>query len=56
MGDGYGDDEHQRAEANIDAAESTLGSYLVLETVPDRDFGSGSGSKPNCCQTGGPGG
>jgi len=27
----------------------------VLETVPDRHFGSGSGSKPNRCQIGGPG-
>jgi hypothetical protein len=29
--------------------------YLVLATVPDRHFGSGSGSEPNRCQIGGPG-
>jgi hypothetical protein len=28
---------------------------LVLATVPDRHFGSGSGSKPNRCQIGSPG-
>jgi len=28
---------------------------LVLAMVPDRHFGSGSGSKPNRCQIGGPG-
>ena len=28
---------------------------VVLATVPDRHFGSGSGSKPNRCQIGGPG-
>jgi len=27
--------------------------YIVLQTVPDRHFGSGSGSKPNHCQIGG---
>jgi len=27
----------------------------VLATVPDRHFGSGSGSEPNRCQIGGPG-
>jgi len=29
--------------------------YIVLATVPDHHFGSGSGSKPNRCQIGGPG-
>jgi len=29
--------------------------WLVLATVPDRHFGSRSGSKPNLCQIGGPG-
>jgi len=29
--------------------------YLVLATVPDNHFESGSGSKPNRCQIGGPG-
>jgi len=28
---------------------------IVLATVPDHHFGSGSGSKPNRCQIGGPG-
>jgi len=28
---------------------------LVLATVPDRHYGSGSGSKPNLCQIGVPG-
>jgi hypothetical protein len=28
---------------------------VVLATVPDRHFGSGSGSEPNRCQIGGPG-
>jgi len=28
---------------------------VVLATVPDRHFGSRSGSKPNHCQIGGPG-
>jgi len=27
--------------------------WVVLATVPDRHFGSGSGSKPNRCQIGG---
>jgi hypothetical protein len=31
------------------------GQLLVLATVPDRHFGSGSGSEPNRCQIGGPG-
>jgi hypothetical protein len=30
-----------------------LSTQLVLATVPDRHFGSGSGSKPNRCQIGG---
>ena len=29
--------------------------WVVLATVPDRPFKSGSGSKPNRCQIGGPG-
>ena len=29
--------------------------HIVLAAVPDRHFGSGSGSKPNPCQIGGPG-
>jgi len=35
------------------AVGSDLG--LMLATVPDHHFGSGSGSKPNRCQIGGPG-
>jgi len=35
--------------------QSGLWIYLVLAMVPDRHFGSGSGSKPNRCQIGGPG-
>jgi len=29
------------------------GTQLVLATVPDRHFGSGSGYKPDSCQIGG---
>jgi len=36
-------------------SDNTLQLLVVLETVPDRHFGSGSGSEPNHCQTGGPG-
>jgi hypothetical protein len=34
---------------------SAAAAYVVLATVPDRHFGSGSGSKLNRCQIGGPG-
>jgi len=36
-------------------AEWELHLCVVLATVPDRHFGTGSRSKPNCCQIGGPG-
>jgi hypothetical protein len=38
------------------SAKATLDNLLVvLATVPDRHFRSGSGSKPNRCQISGPG-
>ena len=36
-------------------AEFLLEELLVVRMVPDRHFRSGSGPKPNRCQTGGPG-
>jgi hypothetical protein len=35
--------------SNVTTSVPTVG----LATVPDRHFGSGSGSEPNCCQIGG---
>ena len=35
--------------------EQAANLNVVLATVPDCHFGSGSGSEPNCCQIGGPG-
>jgi len=50
---------HKKVKAVIQGHPAMLrqnqSSSLVLATVPDRQFGSGSGSNPNCCQIGGPG-
>ena len=52
------DKKYGITELNVPAViqpQTDADAALVLATVPDRHFGSGSGSKPNRCQIGGPG-